>query len=520
MKYLFLILFSVALFLEFNAQSPKAELYPEIDASDEHYDQFVFHRDNHLYSVGQESSKSKTKEFYVTRYNVNDFKKLDQWSFPGFEYRKNSSMLWKSFGNDAGTHLMFLSYDKGSDQKYLLHRLVDMEGNLGPVQMVAQMSSNKKSSRDFIVKFSQDSSAILVYNDVDSKVRGQLPIVTVFDQEFNELWSKRISSPFKDGQVFKPISIKIGNDGKLFVLGYRGKRKDPKNKGKQTDLYGVISYYDDQVQTHDLQALGKTIHTMGMQPDVKGDLAVVGLFAEEGEKQVSGGLYVLLDQENLTELNVRIEPFSEEFLENFDFNKYRGLATAKGFFTGVAASEMSGFEAFNYDDFVINEDGSFTVIASRYYEKIVNQDGAIYHYYHYEDLMLMHFKSDGVLDWINLIPRKQQLVEYNHFGGYFYHVMDDKMHLIFNDIYSNKERLEEGKDMLAYGAAYSTKLGTVVAIVDLNTGVWDYEVLTIAKDTDKTLAAPEETLSTDKNAAVGVYKNASGKKIRFAKYAF
>lgn len=116
MKYLYLFLFYFTIITTYNGQSPKAELNPEKDAGDEHYDEFVFHNNQHVYSVGQDGSKSKTTEFYVTRYDVNDFKKLDQWSFTGFEYRKNSTKLWKSFGNDAGTHLMFLSYDKGSDQ--------------------------------------------------------------------------------------------------------------------------------------------------------------------------------------------------------------------------------------------------------------------------------------------------------------------------------------------------------------------------------------------------------------------
>ena len=499
------------------AQTPQTILGDLVSARDERYDRFVYHDGSSLYSVGSDASTSRTFEFYITKYDE-DFNKIQSWSFDGFEYQKNNTLLWKYFANEGGVHLLFTCYDKREDQKYLIHRLVDYDGNLGPVQVVSGMTADKKSSREFIVEFSNDSSKTMIYNDVDKKERSQYPLVTIYDEDFSKLWSRRISNPFTDGQVFKPISTKVGNDGTLFILGYRGKRRDQKN-GNETDLYGVLSFNDDQVQSYDLSSLGKVIHTMGMQPDVNGNLVVVGLYADSEKEDISGSIYVALDPETMQPVTNKMEPFSEEFLENFTFSWFEA-AVSKSIFTGAWTNAKSGFQSFNYDQFIVNADGSMIVLASRYYDEVRSYDGIMNRFYHSDEIMPMKFNADGSMAWLNLVPRKQMIEQFDQHCFYFIHKHEGNLHIIFNDTYSNEERYKTGAEWKMHGSSYSPKYGTVDMVLDLSTGKYDYHLLTTMKDSEKTAVAPKELMSINESMVVGVYKSALGGKLCFMKMKF
>ena len=520
MSRYFFTLTCIFFILNISAQKAEVELSELIKAKDEQYDKLLMRQGDALYSVGSESNKSKTKEFFVTKNSLEDFRKLEQWRFEGFEFRKNNTILWKSFGNKAGVHLLFTSFDKKEDRKYLLHRLVDLEGNLGPVKVLSQMVSDKEDSRKFIVSFSPDSSKTLVYNDINRDEEGQKPLVTVYDDQFEEVWSNRFSNPFRDEQMFRPVSIKLSNSGRLFVLGYRARINESKRRASETDQYGIISLYDDEIKIHDLKPLGKIIHMIGMQPDVNGKLTVVGLYSEDVDSHISGSLCLTFDQDDLEPLESQTRPFSEEFLSNFNFDNFRLIGNLKGMFSKVARSAKPGFEAFGFNEFLTHDDGGLTAVASRHYVEHTMSQGIAWTYHYFDEILIMHFNYDGSMDWISLVPRQQSLTEDDYIGYFYLQMEGDNLHVILNDNHENEERVANGEEMLRFTGSGTSNLATVHLTFDINSGEWTYKTLTMAKQVDKTFAVPVETIRTGEKKAVGVYKDPAGTQLRFVRYHF
>ena len=500
-----LILISIQL----QSQKPSLDLQSELESEGQYLHKLIYQKGNSLYTVGYIGDPFKTKEFFVSEYSTDDFRRLEHWRFKGFEYKKNKAIYWKSFGNEEGIHLFFLNYDKRNDRKYLLHRLVDPEGNLGPVKEIVAVNSKRKYDATFTIIYSSDSSKIAVFYEFDDKQLHEIYSVVVFDYNLEELWNRSLTSPFENGEIFKPLSNKLSNDGTLFILGYRVNEKERKSEIGKTELYGIIRVDDEGYSSHDFAPLGKVIHIIDIKLDEQGKLLAVGLSADNQSSEVFQSLFVVLDSKSLHPVLAHSDSLSSNTLKLIERREY---SKPKG-------SGKTGFDGFKLNEFFLHENGKITVIGNRFYKRSYERSGMWFNYYYYEEILIMQFDEQGNQLWSSLVPRFQECESFVHLGSYFSYLKDNTLHLIFNDIYTNKERLKEGTAFQVFNRSL-IGAGTVDVLVDLNSGGLNYEVLTISNEVGDCMVAPSEMLRMNNSEAIGVYHDFSGRKDRFVKFRF
>ena len=80
-------------------------------------------------------------------------------------------------------------------------------------------TKNKYKEGNFDLNISKDSSKILIYNEKPfNKKEQEVFTLRVFDNQFNELWKKKIRLPYPDKQ-FRVKEYQVDNQGNVYLLG-------------------------------------------------------------------------------------------------------------------------------------------------------------------------------------------------------------------------------------------------------------------------------------------------------------
>ena len=216
-------------------KAPNKSRFIKILGSDESY--FYTLRIKYGVSAAQ-------NELFVERFNINTSKLVDV-SMLNLKYQKKLRVFHDILKVKDQFYLITSYHNRGQKKNYLFAQAFNSKMKVSDKLIKIGEIDVKNMDRegDFDVKLSRDSSKILVYHDLPGKKSDNEKLaLTVYDQEFEELWSKNVNLPY-DNKSFALEEYKVDNLGNVYLLGvrfYDGNKL--RRKGKPNYEYTLISY--------------------------------------------------------------------------------------------------------------------------------------------------------------------------------------------------------------------------------------------------------------------------------------
>jgi len=323
--------------------------------------------------------------------------------------------------------------------------------------------SRKKNIGTFDFVLSADSSKILLYrNEPFEKYANEKFSYSVFDKQFNLLWSKEIQLPYTD-KYFEISEYRIDNNGNVFMLAtiYPDKNKGEKAiKGLPNNKHIIFAYYyaENELTEFEVTLAGKFISDITFRLNKKNDVVVGGFYSNSDLYTINGTFYMLIDDESRDVKTTNIKSFDRDFMLNFLSEK----KTDKG----------RGLSNVYFDHFVLRDDGGAVLLGEQYYmENVCISDmrtGNLicsYHFY-YNDIIAVNVDSNGTITWAQRIPKFQHTINDNGFySSYSLAAVNNNLHFIFNDNPKNIELIKTKPDRLR---AMTGAQGAVTMLCSIN----------------------------------------------------
>ena len=330
-------------------------------------------------------------------------------------------------------------------------------------EMIGQTDSKDKFREGtFDLIHSQDSSKVLIYNQLlFNKNEPERFAFRIFDQQFNELWSRNVVLPYGDG-LFSVEEYQVDNNGNVYLLGVIYNDKSSfRRQGKPTYQYTILAYTKDgeDAQEYKIDIEDKFITDLTFKVAKDGNLVCTGFYSEKGTYSVKGTYFFKLDAKTKKVYNRNLKQFDFDFLTEYMSPSKREKAKK----AEIEGNEKRAPELFNYslDNLILRSDGGALLIAEQYYvyERFDNNMpfnagfGGLYGYrfsrfndpyfrnnaqrdifYNYNDIIIVNIRPDGEIEWTARIPKQQETInDGGYYSSYAHAVVRDKIYFIYND---------------------------------------------------------------------------------------
>lgn len=524
MKKLFTIAICLSCIASLFGQAQDVDLQwgPLLKTKNNNFNRIIGNDENYFYSMGQEGRTSVVylrakKDLYITQFSRADHTKQREVKIDAFEYSGDEASPFKAWILNGTINVFYTAFNSKEDQKFLLLRQANMEGDISEPIVLGQINTSKRHSQGkFDVRLSSDSSKVLVHFDLPyQKGQPELFALKVFDTNFKELWRKEVSLPYRD-KYFEVKDYSLSNNGDVFVIGYakpdrsKGEKRKRKESNEFYKIFKVSSNVDDFVE-YDLSLDDKFIDDLGIRTDLGENLiGIAGLYSEKKRNLAGGSFFITLEQSSFELKTKNFREFTTEFRANF-------MSERK-------AKKGRDISNFVFRNFIRRKDGGAVIVAERYF--VVTTTSTIMHAnggssmqttttYHYNNIMVLNINPDGTIEWASQIPKYQSVgFSIPLYVSYMVLVDEDRLHFIYNDHRKNLERKAKGKDIKSMGSL--KKSVAVISTVDAN-GEVSYDQLFSNKDFNAILD-PSRSYQIDDSEVIifGV----KGKKSRFGTIKF
>ena len=272
--------------------------------------------------------------------------------------------------------------------------------------------------------------------------------IRVFDAKTEKLIFKKA---YQEGvkRVFEHNDLYVDNDanvyslGKLFIKG-RGEKK----RGKAN--YQFILNKITKIKNTPLKLNLKKIHIKSLSiSNINNELHLIGFYSELNVGRIKGGCNFLIDTDNFSVKTKKSEDLPKQVYEDL-----YGYRTAQ-------RKNKKKKELFNFDiDYVLkNSNGDTYLIAEEFYvtQHYVHSAGPMMtgghtqRVYHYDDILILKFNSDGDLAWGRSVFKRANSPSYNVF------LKNDQLHVILNSG-KNLTKKNDGRTKVSKGWFESSSL--------------------------------------------------------------
>ena len=354
-----------------------------------------------------------------------------------------------------GKLYIFSSFvNKGEKKNYFFRQTINLKtlklnDDLEKIAEVSFKGFLKYNSGNFSIDNSRDSSKILVYyNRPYQKKEKEKYGYHVFDQEFQELYSKKITLPYSD-QLYDLQNFAVDNDGNMHIVGkiFKDKRRDTR-KGKPNYDYEITSYYDkgETKERYPIKVPGKYLNDMQVAIDDEGNIACGGFYASNASFNVDGTYWLKIDPKTQEIISQNFKEFDIDFITQNMKKRQEKKAKRK-----EAKGKEVGLFSYDLDEIIFDNSGGAVLIGEQYFittSTSTDSNGRTRttYRYHYNDIIVVKISSDGNIDWAEKIPKVQ--VSTND-GGFYssYHlsIVKGNLYFVFNDNPKNLTNEGDGK---------------------------------------------------------------------------
>jgi hypothetical protein len=396
---------------------------------------------------GMESNKEK---IYIERYNekMNIVKSKEL----VLKY-KNKNLEYEGFIKVGGELYLLTSFNNQAKKKnYLFAQRVSKKSLTVSDKLVKIGEIDTRNIEQegyFDHHISRDSSKILIYNALPyKKGMPERFALHVFDNQFNELWTKDIALPYDD-KYFSVEEYQVDNEGNVYIMGLNYKPEY---------FFTILEYSKDgaDFQEYPIKPKEKLITDLTFRVDDDGNLVCSGFYSDYHLDNIQGTYFFRLDTKTNEVLNKSFKEFDFSFRsENLSSKQLEKARRSKG------SRQKIGLNSYSLDKLILRSDGGALLIAEQYFveEYRRSYDNSFYspgyypnsysnsysteYYYHYNDIIVVNIQPNGDIEWAARIPKQQTSVnDDGYYLSYSVSIVKDKIYFIYNDSEDNFDQNE------------------------------------------------------------------------------
>lgn len=389
---------------------------------------------------------SKTEKIYIESYSSE--MKLRKSAEIELQY-KNKNLDFEDLillGNDL--YLLSSFNNQGKKKNYLFVQQIRKKG-LRPDRNLRKIGEidtrNKEREGSFNYHISRDSSKLLMYSQLPYKKKSPERFsLRVFDNTFNEIWSKEITLPYND-EVFSAEEYRVDNKGNVYLLGVvYSDRSRTRRQGKPTYQYVILAYTQngEQLEEYKISLGDKFITDLTFRVADDGNLVCAGFYSEVGTYSIKGTYFFRLNAETKIIYKKNLKEFNFDFVTEYMSERKREKARA----AEARGDKRKQAELYQYslDDLILRSDGGALMVAEQFFveEQQFNDFNSFNRFqnvrtdflYNYNDIIVVNINPDGSIQWTTRIPKNQET--YNdggYFSSYAMSIVRDKIYFVYND---------------------------------------------------------------------------------------
>lgn len=306
----------------------------------------------------------------------------------------------------------------------------------------------KRQSASYSFTVSADSNYLLFITDLPTgKGDKDRYGLMVFDQEMEELWSKKdIETPELDEDFYR-YDVQMGKDGKVYLLA-KIYEEGKAEKGAINYKFEMLVYSEDEDEEErfDVTLNDKHLSDVTFERLDNGDFNVIGFYADKGGIQ-DGVFNLLIDGESYSVSNEETVEFPTDFIVQHSSEKTKKKAAKK-----EAKGKAVALYSYDIDDLIENPDGTVTMIGEQYrFYQVCTTDAngntTCTNHYVYGNIIIVKFNTDGEVEWMELIPKLQHTTnDGGYYSGYALTTLPTgDLRMVFNDNPKNNYYDQNGK---------------------------------------------------------------------------
>ena len=370
--------------------------------------------------------------------------------------------------------LLTYFYNEKHEKTYLFAQQINSQ-TLSLSKDIVKISEQDKTNRErqdvFNYAISRDSSKIVVFTRQPGEKRQQEFSLTVFDSDFNEVWSKDAKLPFGKNN-FSVDEYQVDKNGNVFLLGviYAEGTNRLSRSGKPTYQYDLIAYMRDsmlEVHEYKIDLKDRFVTDLTFRPADDGDLVFSGFYSDKGASSVKGTCFFKINPKTKDMTSVSTREFDLDFLTSnlSEKNKERAKAAAMS----NNKEKEAELPSYSLDKLILRSDGGVIMIAEQYFieerynnnnNRFGNPYGYSYgwydpfyspwydpygyrygnnnrqadYYFNYNDIIVVNIRPDGEIEWSARIPKRQMSKnDGGIYSSYSMSTVADKLYFIYNE---------------------------------------------------------------------------------------
>ncbi|MEO1515247.1 MAG: hypothetical protein AAFV95_09545 [Bacteroidota bacterium] len=300
---------------------------------------------------------------------------------------------------------------------------------------------NKVQEGYFDNHISRDSSKILIYNELPYKKKEpERFALRVFDNQFNEIWSRNITLPYND-EIFNVEEYRVDNQGNVYLLGVvYSDRSRTRRKGKPTYQYTILAYTQDgaEAEEYRIKLEDKFITDLTFRVANDGNLVCSGFYSDIGTYSIKGTYFLRLNANTKQVITKNLKQFDFDFLTaNLSDRKKAKVKDAEARGKNTRQAELYQY---SLDHLILRSDGGALLVAEQYFVQEESFRDFYYgrftvnYFYNYNDIIVVNIRPDGEIEWATHIPKRQETSnDGGYFSSYAMSIVRDRLYFIFND---------------------------------------------------------------------------------------
>ncbi|WP_133054028.1 hypothetical protein [Niastella yeongjuensis] len=331
----------------------------------------------------------------------------------------------------------------------------------------------KKSNQATItVMPSPDSSLVLVMaNAPYAKNENEKFFISVYDNKMNSIWEKTIQLPYADKYVVID-EFQISNEGDVYVMCKHYDREVSREKVREDGInvpsykYKVFIYSKDKAKPteHTIDVQDKFVHDIALQFNNDGNIAMMGLYKDLYNSNISGTFMGLFDKNTKLITVKKMEKFPKQQL--VDLVSKDGCGSRKESNPGL-------YNRFRIIGTNKRNDGSVDLLTEynyMYIHRTYNSSTGYYTEYPVyvaDDIVVINYGKDGKISYAR-VPKHQRQTVTNANVSFVWMNQGNNLLLFYNDVKKNIDRsLEKGPKYIKTFSSSEFVMATINSKGDL-----------------------------------------------------
>jgi hypothetical protein len=325
--------------------------------------------------------------------------------------------------------------DKNTKKRKLYAQVFDkITGKLGSESLLTEIDFQgnwRANSGFFRYRLSMNEKRILIYAQLPfSDIEPEQFSLLVLDDQWNPLWNKQISLPYKD-RLFEWESMQVSAEGDAYLLGvaYTDMRRN-KRRGSPNYTYELFKYTKNtDRETHQTIGLSdKFITDMQIAVLDNNDVVCAGFYSDMGSFSNKGTYFIRLDSETNKITQNQFKEYSLDMItENLTERQTERMSKR------AEKGKEIELPAYNLDRLIIDDTDGLILVGEEVSTREVTNKEESYIQYFYGEIFVVRISAKGEIQWTKKIPKRQvSQSDGGKFSSYTFGIVNRKLVFLFN----------------------------------------------------------------------------------------